>query len=131
MEEALHVVNATSNNGCARNYLHGKFGKFVNIIKIAYLCRRENGTINSAKDDIDVMMENFAESNEISFVSLSDVPVKEFFESKEITTLKCNTNHDTVTISTMKSFSGEIHYREINENPNTECLLDQIAEERQ
>ncbi len=68
------------------------------------------------------MMENFAESNEISFVSLSDVPVKEFFESKEITTLKCNTNHDTVTISI---------YREIHENPNTECLLDQIAEERQ
>ena len=31
----------------------------------------------------------------------------------------------------MKSFSGEIHYRDINENPNTECLLDQIAEERQ
>ena len=31
----------------------------------------------------------------------------------------------------MKSFSGEIHYWEVNENPNTECLLDQIAEERQ
>ena len=80
MEEALHVVNATSNNGCARNYLHGKFGKFVNIIKIAYLCRRENGTINSTKDDIDVVMENLAESDEVSFVSLSYVPVKEFFE---------------------------------------------------
>ena len=74
------MINATSNNGCARNYLHGKFGKFVNIIKIAYLCRRENGTINSTKDDIDVVMENLAESDEVSFVSLSYVPVKEFFE---------------------------------------------------
>jgi hypothetical protein len=71
MEEVLHVVNATSNNGCARNYLHGKLEKFVTIIKIAYLCWRENGTINSAKEDIDVMMENLAESNEKSFVSLS------------------------------------------------------------
>jgi len=72
-----------------------------------------------------------AESKEIPFVSLSDVPVKEFFESQESNTLKCNTNQDTVTISTMKSFSGDSHYREMNENPNTECLLDQIIEERQ
>ncbi len=71
MEEVLHVVNATSNNGFSCNYLHGKLEKFVNIIKIAYLCRRENGTINSAKEDIDGMMENLAESNEISCVSLS------------------------------------------------------------
>ncbi len=65
------MVNATSNNGFSCNYLHGKLEKFVNIIKIAYLCRRENGTINSAKEDIDGMMENLAESNEISCVSLS------------------------------------------------------------
>jgi hypothetical protein len=133
MDEALHVVNATSNNGCALNFLHGKFGKFVNIIKIAYLCRRENGTVGTTKDDIDLMMENLALSNEISFVSLSDVPVKEFFDSQASPTLKCDTNHDTVTISTMKSFSGDVHYQEINDNPDTdtECLLDQIAQERQ
>ena len=77
------------------------------------------------------MMENLALSNEISFVSLSDVPVKEFFDSQASPTLKCDTNHDTVAISTMKSFSGDVHYREINDNPDTECLLDQIAQERQ
>ena len=125
------MVNATSNNGCARNFLHGKCGKFVNIIKTAYLCRRENGTVCTTKDDIDLMMENLALSNEISFVSLSDVPVKEFFDSQASPTLKCDTNHDTVAISTMKSFSGDVHYREINDNPDTECLLDQIAQERQ
>ena len=125
------MVNATSNNGCARNFLHGKCGKFVNIIKTAYLCRRENGTVCTTKDDIDLMMENLALSNEISFVSLSDVPVKEFFDSQASPTLKCDTNHDTVAISTMKSFSGDVHYREINDNPDTECLLHQIAQERQ
>ena len=31
----------------------------------------------------------------------------------------------------MKSFSGDVHYREINDNPDTECLLYQIAQERQ
>ena len=50
---AASSFNATSNNGSARNYLHGKFGKFVNIIKIAYLHRRENGILDSTKDDIE------------------------------------------------------------------------------
>lgn len=106
VEETLHVINATSNNGAARNYLHGKFGKFVNLIKIAYLQRRETGVLDSTKDDIDHMLENFESSNEISFVSLSDVPVKDFFESVH------NSNHiqsindmETITIATTKGFS--------------------------
>ncbi len=40
IEDALHVVNSTSNNGSARNYLHGRFGKFVNLINVAYLGRK-------------------------------------------------------------------------------------------
>jgi hypothetical protein len=32
IKETLHFVKSTSNNGSAQNYLHGKFGKFVNII---------------------------------------------------------------------------------------------------
>jgi hypothetical protein len=59
IEDTLHFVKSTSNNGSAQNYLHGKFGKFVNIIKIAYLHRRENCHLLSTKDDIDHMMENF------------------------------------------------------------------------
>jgi hypothetical protein len=36
-EKTLDVINATSNNGAAQNYFHGKFGKFVNIIKL-HIC---------------------------------------------------------------------------------------------
>jgi len=78
VKETLHVINATSDNVDARNYIHGKFGKFVNLIKIVYLQRRETAVLDSTKDDIDHMLENFESSNKISFVSLSDVPVKDF-----------------------------------------------------
>jgi hypothetical protein len=78
IDNIVHVVNATSNNGAARNYLHGKFGKFINLMKAAYLCRRESGNLQSAKDYIYLMMENLVKSKEISFVSLADVPAKEF-----------------------------------------------------
>jgi hypothetical protein len=117
IKETLHFVKSTSNNGSAQNYLHGKVGKFVNIIKIAYLHRRENGHLLSKKDDIDHMMENFELSEDISFVSLSDVPVKEFFNSVESSSPKSTTNQNnahqtptnnkTVTESTVKDFSGK------------------------
>ena len=60
IDNIVHVVNATSNNGCACNYFHGEFGKFINLLKAAYLCRRENGDLNSPRDDIDQMMDNMA-----------------------------------------------------------------------
>ena len=102
----VHVVNATSNNGTARNYLHGKFGKFINLMKSAYLCRRANGDLNSPKDDIDLMMDNLVNSNKISFMSLSDVSVKDYFHKHD----KLNTTDPTVTISTTKSFGGLVNY---------------------
>ncbi len=129
IEETLHFVKSTSNND-----LHGKFGKFVNIIKIAYLhrSRRENGLLLSTKDDIDHMMENFELSEDISFVSLSDVPMREFLKSAEsnapkFTTKQDNahqtpTNNKTVTVSTVKDFSGKVQYTEINKLPDIPCL---------
>ncbi len=91
------IVNATSNNGCAHNYIYGKFGKFISLKKVAYLCRRENGDLNSLRDDIDQMMDNMAKSDKISFVSLSDVPIKDYFD---VNNTDCNA--DTMTISTTK-----------------------------
>jgi hypothetical protein len=32
IDDALHVVNSTLNNGAGRNYLHGRFGKFFYLI---------------------------------------------------------------------------------------------------
>jgi hypothetical protein len=76
VDNIVHVVKATSNNGSGRNFIHGKFGKFISLMKAAYLCRRENGDLYSPRDNIDQMMDNMAESDKISFVSLSDVPIK-------------------------------------------------------
>jgi hypothetical protein len=80
-------------------------------MKVAYLCRRENGDLNSPRDDIDHMINNMAKSDKISFVSLSNVSIKDYFD---VTTTYCNV--DTVTISTTKSFTGHVHYEPINES---------------
>jgi hypothetical protein len=81
----------------------------ISLMKEAYLCRRENGDLNSPRDDIDQMMDNMAKSNEISFVSLSDVPIKDYFD---VNNTDCNV--DTMTISTTKSFTGHVKYEPIN-----------------
>ena len=81
IEDALHMVNSTSNNGASRNYLHGRFGKFVNLIKVANLGRKANGKLDSTKDEIDIMMGDFVNSDEISFITLSDVSATDFFDT--------------------------------------------------
>ncbi len=68
-------------------------------MKASYLCRRENGDLHLANDDIDQMMDNMAKSDEISFVSLSDVPIKDYFDEIRST----DYDVDTLTISTSKS----------------------------
>ena len=130
IEDALHVVNSTSNNGAARNYLHGRFGKFVNLIKVAYLCRKANGKLNSTKDDIDFMMENFVNSDEISFISLSDVSAKDFFDTNADPKSLTEDDNDTVTISTYKVSPGDVRYTEIKNHSSLEGLSKQISEER-
>ena len=124
IDNIVHVVNATSNNGTARNYLHTKFGHFINLMKSAYLCRKNNGDDLSAKDHILVMMENLVKSKEISFVSLWDVPSKEYFENQQCL------NSLTTTISTIKEFSGVVHSREIDDKSDFSCLTKQTVKER-
>ncbi len=94
-------------------------------MKAAYLCMRENVDLNSPRDDIDQMMDNMAKSDEISFVSLSDVPIKDYFDVKST---DCNVN--TMTMSTTKSFTGHVHYEHINESSAISSLSAQINEER-
>ncbi len=67
IDNIVHVVKATSNNGSGRNFIHGKFGEFISLMKAAYLCRRENGDLHSPRDDIDQMVDNMAKSDEIFF----------------------------------------------------------------
>jgi hypothetical protein len=75
-------------------------------MKMTYLCRRENGDLNSPRGDIDQMMDNMVISDEISFVSLSGVPIKDYFD---VNNTDCNV--DTMTISTTKSFTGLMYCR--------------------
>jgi hypothetical protein len=125
IDNIVHIVNATSNIGSACNFIHGKFGKLFSLMKAAYLCRRENVDLNSPRDDIDHMMDNIAKSDEISFVSLSDVPTKDYFNVKST---DCDVN--TMTMSTTKSFTGHVHYEPTNESSAISSLSAQINEER-
>jgi hypothetical protein len=81
--------------------------------------------LNSTRDDIDQMMDNMAKSDKISFVSLSDVPIKDYFDVKST---DCNVN--TMTMSTTKSFTGHVHYEPTNESSAISSLSAQINEER-
>ena len=123
-------MNSTSNNGAARNYLHGWFGKFVNLIKVAYLGRKSNGKLDSTKDKIDIMMGDFVNSDEISFISLSDVSATDFFDSDAQVNSDTSPD-DTVTISTFKLLPGDVRYTKIKNNTNLKGLSEQISEERQ
>jgi hypothetical protein len=105
IDNIVHIMNATSNNGSARNYIRVKFDKLFSLMKAAYLCRRENGDLNSPRDDIDQMMDNMAKSDKISFLSLSDVPIKDYFD---VNSTDCNVT--SMTMSTTKFFTGHVHY---------------------
>ncbi len=125
IDNIVHVVNAASNNGSVCNFIHGKFGKFISLMKAAYLCRKEHVDLNSPRDDIDQMMDNMAKSDEISFVSLSDVPIKDYFDVKST---DCYVN--TMTMSTTESFTGHVHYEPINDSSTISSFSAQINEER-
>ncbi len=125
IDNIVHIVKATSNNASGRNFIHGKFGKLSSLMKVAYLCRRENGDLHSPRGDIDQMMDNMAKSDKISCVSLSDVPIKDYFDE-----LSTDYNVDTLTMSTTKSFTGHVHYQPINVSSAISSLSAQINEER-
>jgi hypothetical protein len=94
-------------------------------MKVAYLYRKENGDLHSPRDDIDQMMDNMAKLDKISFVSLSDVPIKNYFDE-----LSTDCHVDTLTMSTTKSFTGHVHYQPINQSFAISSLSAQINEER-
>jgi hypothetical protein len=71
------------------------------------------------------MMNNMAKSDKISFVSLSDVPIKDYFD---VNNTDCNV--DTITISKTKLFIGHVHYENINKSFAISSLSAQINEER-
>jgi hypothetical protein len=128
IEDALHVVNSTSNNEATRNYLHGRFGKFVNLNKVAYLVRKANGKLDSTNDEIAIIMGDFVNSDEISFVSLLDVSATDSFDT-DAQVYSHTSPDDTVTISTFKLSPKDVCYTKKKNNTNLEGLSKQISEE--
>ncbi len=58
-QETMHVVNATCSKAPGRNFMKGKMGKFINTIKIIYMSNKSSGKHDSAKDDIELMINDF------------------------------------------------------------------------
>ncbi len=58
-------------------------------------------------------------------MSLSDVPIKDYFD---VNSTDCNVT--TMTMSTIKSFTSHVHYEPINESSAISSLSTQINEER-
>ncbi len=71
------------------------------------------------------MMDNMAKADEMPVVSLSDVPIKDYFDE-----FSTDYNVDTLTMSTTKSFTGHVHYQPINESSAISTLSTQINKER-
>ena len=80
VENTLNVVNASANKGTGRNYLRSLMVKYISLIKISYMSQKACGKNHSTTNDIEIMINNFKESNEIAFISFSDVPVQDFLE---------------------------------------------------
>ncbi len=124
-EETMHVVNATCSNASGRNFTKVKMGKFINTIKIIYLSNKTSEKYDSAKDDIELMIDDFESSDGISFVALSNVPMKEFFPD-----LAEDTKDDTVTISSHTSSPGCVISQKIKDHADMSDLADMVAQER-
>ena len=74
----------------------------------------------STDNGIEHMISNFKDSNEISFISFSDVPIQEYIEGKvdeimEETTQMSMDDNTTVTVCTHKQDDNNITFTEIND----------------
>ena len=78
------------------------------------------------------MIENFSTSDDISFISLSDVSGKVFFDNNLDAQVKSPTHQDdTMTISTYKVSPGEVRYTDIKNNNKLVGLSNEISEEQE
>ena len=74
IENTTEIVKAAASKAVGRNFLHGKFGRFINSIKINYLASKTKVGKDSKLGDISRMLDDFENANEIAFTSLSDAP---------------------------------------------------------
>ncbi|KAL7465293.1 hypothetical protein ACHAXS_005615, partial [Conticribra weissflogii] len=74
-EDIVNVHESSGNNVAGRNFMRGKFGKFLNSMKVDYLKRKKNANNGAESDDIEFMLESFYKSKEIHFTTLTDMPM--------------------------------------------------------
>jgi hypothetical protein len=135
IENTLHVVNATASLGAGCNFLHLSIEKFISLVKISYLSQKASGKNQSHNNDIECMINNFRESNEISFISFSDVPVQGYLDGTNVDSSNdaiqsIIASKDTVTISTCKVSSSNIKFREISDINLKNSRVSEEREER-
>jgi len=101
LDDTKEVVSATCNKGVGRNFIRRKFGRFINSIKIAYLSSKsDNSKSNATKGDIVRMLDDFEHSDEISFTTLSDVPIDQLTD--KLNDERCLSTQETLTIASTK-----------------------------
>ncbi len=115
-EDIVNVDKSSGNNVVGRNFMHGKFGKFLNSMKVDYLTRKKNANNGAESDDIEFMLERFCKSKEIHFTTLTDMPIS-------LLDLKDNQNEShqsesTMSVSTTKTQSGNPINTPISDNPS-------------
>jgi hypothetical protein len=121
--DARHAMHTLSSRAAGRNLIFGKFGKYVNAIKIAYLASSQK---EKGKCDIASMLETFQASDEIRFTCLSDIPVGGFSEDDATTTSL--SGGKTITVSLSKKENNKI-IRENVEDSKALAPIEPIAKE--
>ena len=129
IDDTKQVVSATCNKAVGRNFIRGKFGRFINIIKIAYLSSKINkSNSGSNKCDIVSILEDFEHSDQIAFATLSDVPIDQLTEN--ITDDRMTPSVDTVTISSTNMSNKTVINTEIAALEYGEKIEQAAKEER-
>ncbi len=98
---------------------------------MSYLSQKANRKHQSTNSDIEHMTTNFKDSNEISFISFSDVPIQDYLDGTGENSHDDNTHilmadKVTVTISTYKHLNREITFTEIDDKK----MKQRVANER-
>lgn len=117
-DDIMYVKESSGSNALVRNFMRGKFGKFISKIKVKYLSWKNSDNDGEKIDDIASMLNSFKNSKEIHYTTLSDMPVSLMaISGNDITHLLLNTSscdtgnkhsiNDTITISTTKSQNDE------------------------
>jgi len=109
INDSRNVIELTRNKAVGRNFIRSKFGRFINSTNMTYLSQRKgNSNDDSKKGDSAAMLNDFHESKEISFTTVSDVPMDLLSESSP-------SDEGTITVSTTKDANAEVKIQEIFE----------------